>query len=411
MSLRGFNSKGGESTGDREVGESPYPLIETEGELAELIEKLLPEPRYAVDTEFHRERTYYPDLALVQIAWSDGLVLIDPLKVDIAPLAEVLEGDGVAVMHASSQDLEVMLRATGTVPARLFDTQIAAGFIGLRSPSLAALHDQFLGMRLEKGDRLTDWLARPLEPRQLSYAAGDVLHLLEIDAEIRRRLVEENRLVWAEDECELARQKGVTIREPSEAWRRIKEARSLRGSAQKVIRHLAAWREELASKQNRPPRYVVSDLALVSMAQRPPKNSEGFKRIRGFDERQLKVAERERVLEVIREGLNSTLPAPPRNDARDDIRDLRPAVTLIGAWLAQYARDHDLDPALVGSRSDIEELLRGSPDPRLGSGWRKRLVGEPIRRLVAGEVALAFEGDGRISLEERSFTPVSPPPE
>lgn len=381
---------------------SPYPLIETDAELAELINKLRDEPRYAVDTEFHRERTYYPDLALVQIAWSDGLTLIDPTKVEIAPLAEILDSDAVAVMHASNQDLEVLERACGCVPNHLFDTQIAAGFVGMRSPSLASLHDQLLGIRLEKGDRLTDWLHRPLEDRQLKYAAGDVEHLLEIDAELRRRLEDRGRLEWARAECELLRLRGTSAREPAQAWRRIKEARSLRGKAQNVVRHIAAWREELARDQNRPPRYVMSDLAVVAMAQRPPKDVNDFKRIRGLDERQLKVPDRETILRVIEEGRTSPPPPPDPTPSRDDIRDLRPAVALIAAWLAQFARDNDFDPALVGSRSDIEDLLRNAEDPRLGSGWRDRLVGEPIRRLVNGQVALAFEGDGRISLEERS---------
>jgi len=381
---------------------SPYPLIETEKELGELVAILLGEPRYAVDTEFHRERTYYPDLALVQIAWTGGLTLIDPTKVDIAPLAAVLDSDSVAVMHASNQDLEVLERACGTIPSRLFDTQVAAGFVGMRSPSLAALHDQLLGIRLEKGDRLTDWLHRPLEDRQLKYAAGDVEHLLEIDAELRKRLEAAGRLGWAEDECDLLRQRGTSAREPAQAWRRIKEARSLRGKAQNIVRHLAAWREETARQQNRPPRYVMSDLALVVMAQRPPKHTEDFKRIRGLDDRQLKMPDRQAILDVIERSRNSQPPPPDPTPSRDDIRDLRPAVALIAAWLAQFARDNDFDPVMVGSRSDIEDLLRGAADARLGEGWRDRLVGEPIRRLVNGQVALAFEGDGRISLEERS---------
>lgn len=388
---------------------SGYPLLTEPDEVAELVTTLLGEPQYAVDTEFHRERTYFPRLALVQIAWSGGLVLIDPLAVDIAPLEEVMASDAVAVMHASSQDLEVLERACNRIPARMFDTQVAAGFVGMRSPSLASLHDQLLGIRLPKGDRLTDWLQRPLEDRQLAYAAGDVEHLLAIADELRSQLTEKGRLGWAEDECELLRAKGGSTRDPDSAWRRIKEARSLRGSAQKAAWAIAAWRERRAMELDQPPRYVLSDLAVVAMAQRPPKDDNGFKRIRGLDERHLKADDRAELITALATARDAVLPtpAPPRN--RDSDADLRPAVTLVAAWLAQFSNDRALDPALVGSRADIEELLRGTDDARLDHGWRRRLVGEPIRRLVDGEVSLAFDGRGRLALEERSHRPFEVP--
>ncbi len=139
-----------------------HQLVDTAEGFASVLDALRDEPAYAVDTEFHRERTYYPKLALVQIAWRDGLALVDPLAVDIAPLAEILDGPGVAVLHACDQDLEVLDLACGTIPAHLFDTQIAAGFVGMSMPSLSSLYERVLGIRVGKGDRLTDWLARPL---------------------------------------------------------------------------------------------------------------------------------------------------------------------------------------------------------------------------------------------------------
>lgn len=382
-----------------------YPLLTEPAEVDELVATLLEHDYYAVDTEFHRERTYYPRLALVQIAWPGGLTLIDPLAVDIAPLEAVLRSDAVAIMHASSQDLEVLERACGTIPTTLFDTQVAAGFVGMRSPSLASLHDQLLGIRLPKGDRLTDWLQRPLEDRQLAYAAGDVEHLLEIADALRERLVANNRLQWAEDECELVRARSAVTRDPDGAWRRIKEARSLRGKAQNAAWAIAAWRERRAMKLDQPPRYILSDLAVVSMAQRPPKNVDGFHRIRGLDERHLKADDKAEIVAALDAARDVALPVPAPTRSRETDRDMRPAVTLVAAWLAQFASDRNIDPALIGSRSDIEELLRGDDGARLGSGWRQRLVGEPISRLVDGNVAIAFDGNGRLALEERSGRP------
>ena len=146
--------------------------IEDQYRFASLVEQLRDEPLYAVDTEFHRERTYYPRLALVQIAWSTGIALIDPTRVGLGPLQPVLEGSGLAILHAAQQDLEVLARACGTVPVRMWDTQIAASFLGYTTPSLVTLVHGELGHMLPKGDRLTDWFRRPLTDDQKSYAAS-----------------------------------------------------------------------------------------------------------------------------------------------------------------------------------------------------------------------------------------------
>ena len=146
----------------------------------ELVADVAAEECYGFDTEFHTERTYVPNLALIQIAWADKVALVDPLAVDPAPLAQVFGGPGVAVAHAASQDLDVLMAACGTVPATVFDTQIVAGFLGMSTPSLGRLVDAMLGVSPAEGDRLSDWLERPMSERQLSYAVSDVAHLLEL---------------------------------------------------------------------------------------------------------------------------------------------------------------------------------------------------------------------------------------
>ena len=171
-----------------------HELINSRPALDAVVDQLVSEPFYALDTEFHRERTYYPKLALIQIAWRDGLALIDPIALDMAPLTAVLDSDAVAVIHAADQDLEVLELACGTVPKQLFDTQIAAGFVGMSSPSLATLYDKVLGVRVPKADRLSDWLARPLADTQLDYAASDVAHLLDVHDRLAEQLEQRGRL-------------------------------------------------------------------------------------------------------------------------------------------------------------------------------------------------------------------------
>jgi len=384
-----------------------YDYVDTDRQFAEVVSALRNAEAYAVDTEFHRERTYYPRVALVQLKWDDRLVIVDPLAVDLAPFAAVLDGPGVAVMHAAAQDLEVLDRACETGPTVLFDTQVAAGFVGMRSPSLAALHERLLGQRLPKGDRLTDWLRRPLETRQLDYAASDVRHLLEIRERLAEQLADRGRLDWTAAECEQLRVRGRAMRAPDDAWLKIKETRHLRGKARGVARAVAAWRERVAIENDIPPRFVLSDLGVVAVSQRAPTTADELRKIRGVEDRHAKGVQGEALLDAVQIGLSDGSPPHQGANGRRDQASLRPAASLLSAWLAQHAADLDLDPALLGTRADLEALLRGD-ESRLSSGWRADLAGQPIKRLVAGDASLAFEKGGGLVLEERSRLPIEP---
>ena len=373
--------------------------------------RLADEPRYAVDTEFHRERTYAPRLALLQLAWSGGCAVVDPLSVDVAPLRAVLEGPGTAVLHAAGQDLEVLLRACGTVPSSLFDTQVAAGFLGFSTPSLATLLDRVLGLPLPKGDRLTDWLRRPLTTGQLDYAVADVAWLLPVTDALVAELDATGRRPWVEEEVELIRTRSRTMPDPDLAWLRLKEARSLRGRSRGVAAAVAAWRERRAASLDIPARQVLPDLAVLGIAGAMPKSIGALRAVRGVDERHLRGGAGDALLAAVAAGreLPEAATGEPRRDDVD--RDLRPAVALVAAWVAQLGRDLRIDPSLLATRGDLAAFLNGDPDARLASGWRATLIGEPVRRLVEGRAALAFGRDGAgtrggLVLEERSDRPV-----
>ena len=385
---------------------APYRFIATDAELVSALDQLAGEERYALDTEFHRERTYWPKVALLQIAWGDDLVLIDPLEVDLSPLRSLMESDSLAVLHAASQDLEVLELACGAVPRRLFDTQIAAGFLGMSTPSLSALHERELGVQLPKSNRLTDWLERPLKKAQLDYAAADVERLLEIHDALVTQLASLERVEWAAQECEILRSRDRGPREPLEAWRRIKEVRHLKGGALSIARSLAAWRERRAAEIDQPVRFILSDIAIVAIAQAVPTSVDQLAKVRGVDKGVARGAIGERILLAVGEGIDADWRPPRPEKRRDDTRDLRPAVALVAAWVNQLARDQQLDPALLATRADVEALVRGEDDARLASGWRARMAGEPIKRLISGDVALAFE-NGSVVLEERSHRRVS----
>tara|TARA_Y100000992_G_scaffold161328_1_gene108044 strand:+ start:501 stop:1676 length:1176 start_codon:yes stop_codon:yes gene_type:complete len=375
-------------------------VIDDQDALLAIVKELLDVEIFAIDTEFHREKTYYPKLALLQLRWADRIAILDPLDLELTKLAPVFSSNSLAVFHAGSQDLEVLHRATGAVPCNIFDTQIAAGFVGMRTPSLASLHENLLGIKLSKGDRLTDWLQRPLTDSQLEYAASDVRYLLDLYQELISRLGDLDRLTWATAEFDSFLDKRQKSIDPSEAWQRIKEAKHLNKNSRGVAQALAEWREVTAQKNDIPNRYVMSDLALVGLAQRKPTSLGDLRNIRGLDSSQFQGDKGRHLLKIVGRGLNADPPRLLKNHKRPLKPELRPAVTLLSAWLTQIAADKNIDPALLGSRSDIEELLRGESDCKLRQGWRQQEVGEQIDNLLNGKSSLAFD-DGRLVIDKR----------
>ncbi len=388
---------------DGHAGPMESRWISTVSELTALVAELRDEPVFALDTEFHGERTYYPLLALVQCAWSSGIALVDPLAVDVAPLGQLLIGPGLMVSHAGEQDLAIIERATGAVPLRLFDTQVAAGFCGLGQPGLGELVRRVLGIELAKGDQLTDWTRRPLDRRQRAYAAADVEHLLALHEELAGRLRAAGRLEWALDECDELRTRDRSPRDPATAWWRIKGSRRLRGKARGVAQTVGAWRERTARSQDLPPRFVLPELALAGIVQRTPHTDADLRKIRGLDARHLREGKAAEILAALAEGQElptSALRLPP--DGGDLDRSLQPAVTLLLAWCNQLAASLDLAPALLATRADLVEFLRARRG-RLAHGWRHDLVAEPIEHLLAGSAAIGLADSGRrIELIDRA---------
>ena len=374
-----------------------FVWIDEQGAFDELVDAVAKEARYALDTEFHRERTYYPRLALVQIAWTGGIALVDPLAVDIQSLTRLLRSDALAIVHAAQQDLDVLQNACAAVPARLCDTQLAAGFLGYATPSLSSLLSAELKVHVAKGDRLTDWLRRPLTDEQRHYAASDVDHLTELHDRLMDQLDKLGRVEWALEACEELRTRPTGPTDPDDAWLRIKEVRVLKAKSRGVAKAVAAWRERRAMASDIPVRQVLPDLALLGIAQRAPKTVSELMSCRGVDERHSRGRLAEEILAAVAVGARDE-PALPTGEGEELSRHLRPAVTLISAWVGELSRQRKIDSMLVATRSDLVALLRGDADARLAHGWRAELVGEDLRRLVAGHAALSFDGKGGLRL-------------
>ena len=371
-------------------------LVADDDRFGELLDELAGAEAYGLDAEFHGESTYFPRLAVLQVATPTRTAVVDATLVDVSRLRTVLEGPGLMVAHAGEQDLQVLLRATGAIPARMLDTQIAAGFLGFGSPSLAKLVSELLGVRLEKGARMSDWFKRPLTAEQITYAAADVLHLLDLRAVLEERLTAAGRLEWALEDCELHRR----VRQPdvTAAWWRVKGFRQLRGKSRGVAQELAAWREAAAMAADKPARRILADEALVLLAEKPPRSARDMPTSRLFDVRRLSAEHLEGMMAAVARGLElppGALRLPPDTDLPPH---LQPLATLLSAWIAQQARDVSIDGALVATRSDIEAFLRRVPDNRLARGWRADLVGSTVGRIMAGTAAVGYDGNGRLVL-------------
>lgn len=371
--------------------------VADDAHLDEVVDMCTEAGSYSLDTEFHRERTYFPQLALVQVRVADRTFLVDPLACDVRLFGRAFASDALCLVHAAQQDLEVMRQESGQVPSRIYDTQIAAGFLGLSSPSLASLVQMEAGEALPKGDRMSDWLRRPLSDAQRRYAALDVAYLSRIHGSQVKRLSELGRLEWVEAACEDLRRRDHGPADPATAWQRVKDVRTVKRGDRGVAMAVAAWRERRAAELDIPVRRVVSDVALMAIVHARPETVDDLSSIRGLDVRSLGKGGAEAVLAAVREGRERIVEAPESDHEPID-RRMRGVVPLLMAWTAEIARVNSMDPTLLGTRRDVVEFLSGGASARLRNGWRGQMVGQDLDRIVSGRAALAYQSDGSLRL-------------
>lgn len=353
---------------------------------------------YALDTEFHTEGRYYPRLALIQLAVPGRVAVVDATAVDPRGLEPLFGGGGLAVTHAGDRDIDIVERACGARPSRMFDTQVAAGFIGYGTAALGTLLGTFLDITVDKGQRMTDWFRRPLSREQIAYAEADVAHLLDLRAVLEARLAELGRLQWAVEESERL----LRPRTPDDntAWWRLKGSQRLSSPARGPAQELAAWRERTARQADRPVNTILPDDIIIGLAERPPRSAADFPRSRMFDPRKLPAATVREVIASAARGAELRPEDIRRPPERFPPR-LEGLASLIAAWVAQQARNQSIDPALLATRRDIEAFLQDEADCRLRNGWRSEMVGAAVERIASGQAAVAFDGRGSLVLVDR----------
>jgi ribonuclease D len=376
--------------------------------------------KLAMDTEFMGEGRYRTLLCLIQLATPDSsegpaqITVLDPLPEDLdaSELAEVLADPAIqVVVHAGRQDIALMRRRLNTDVTNVFDTQVAAGFVGLGAQSsYDSLLSEVLGVRLAKSASFTRWDTRPLSAEQLGYAREDVVHLLELAGELELRLRELGRLEWAREECQPL-EGSSDERDPDAIFARLPRVAGLGASARPIARELVRWREQTAASADRPVQSVLSDVALMEIAKRKPSSRKELERIRGVGAG-ARHRRAEELVEVVRRA--SQQPPDPRPEQARAVTSRpedAPLVALAEALLRARAREAGLAYELLASRADLQAIIaawrardregtaaasgEGSAsygddgDVRTMRGWRRQLVGEELLALLDGRVSLS----------------------
>jgi ribonuclease D len=379
-------------------------VIETQDKLNALCERLSQAEYVTVDTEFLRERTYWPQLCLIQIAEpgddDDTAAIIDPMAqgLDLAPVFELMANPNVIkVFHAARQDIEIFYHEGGVIPAPLFDTQVAAMVCGHGDQvGYEALVRRLAGSSLDKSSRFTDWSRRPLSDRQLRYALADVTHLRKVYESLSAEIEKSGRADWVLEEMAVLSDPATYVVEPREAWRRLKTRTSNRLFLS-VAREVACWREETAQQRDMPRTRILKDDALLEIAAARPKTRPELERLRLWRRESRKADVATSVLAAVETGERTPAedrPIPP------EVRQALPKggqamVDLLKVLLRARCDMMGVASKLVASVADLEQIAAGELEgAAVMTGWRRKVFGADAERLIRGELALSADSDG-----------------
>jgi len=374
-----------------------HPLITTTEALSDLCARLAKSDFVAVDTEFMRENTYWPELCLVQIANTEEAAAIDPMAegIDLTPLLDLMceNEDVLKIFHAGSQDVEIIVNLTGKTPQPIFDTQIAMMAISQSEQiGYANLVETWIGLTIDKGARFTDWSRRPLSERQIEYAIGDVTHLSAIFPRILKKLIKTGRGGWLDAEMEKLADPANYLTDPNVAWKRIRQP----GRNPQVLgrmKALAAWREAEAQHKNIPRGRIMRDETLADIASHPPKAQADLAKVRGLSAAWKDNDIGKRLMKVLAEA-----EPLPKSEMPEKIKQGAPlgkegalVADLLKLLLKIRAREIDVAPRLLTRADEMEALAAGVRDLPVLQGWRYEVFGKDALDLVEGKLAFAVE--------------------
>ncbi len=376
-------------------------MIKTSTALDSLVDRAAETKCIAIDTEFVWERTYYPTLGIVQVAFSrEEAFVVDVLAFkDFSPFGAILADPGIVkILHDAQQDLTILRRATGAYPQNIFDTRLAAGFAGLSSSlSLSALVREIVGVDLPKTETRSNWLRRPLTKKQIDYAIDDVRYLPDVRAKLLSKAENNGRGAWLAEE--LDRYDIASLYDESnseEQFLRVKGVSRLTPRRKSVLRELASWRERVARERNYPRAWVITDEMLVNLAQRKPQSISELKVVEGITEKMIRRYGVE-IVEAVRTGLAGEIKGAshfPKYGKDDEFLNARVDLSL--AYMKGRSMAEGIDPALLATRAEITALVREGSDAmpedhRLLRGWRWEFMGEKLLDLLSGELVIRLD--------------------
>ena len=372
-------------------------LITTTDELAAFCKPLAETEFIAVDTEFMRERTYWPKLCLAQVAGPDDAAAIDALAdgIDLAPLDALMADPKVLkVFHAARQDLEIFYLRMNKVPQPLFDTQVAAMVCGHgEAASYESLATKLAKAKIDKSSRFTDWSRRPLSERQISYALSDVTHLRVVYEKLQRQLDKTGRLSWIAEEMAVLNDPAIYRADPEQAWRRLKP----RGASPRLLgtlKEVAAWRERTAQRIDIPRQRLLRDEQLLEIASHAPKTIEDLAMTRGLGRGFAEGWQGRELLEAMEKA--RAVPdadLPSRDRPAEQLRAPSAIVDLLRTLLRLKAEQAGVAGRLVASADELDRLAAGRRDVPALKGWRREVFGADAVDLIEGRLALALSGD------------------
>ncbi|VAW50644.1 Ribonuclease D [hydrothermal vent metagenome] len=379
-----------------------FILIETSNDMDAMLDHITNQPIIAVDTEFQRETTYYPKLALVQIATDSNVICIDPVAFDAKPaLKEILLNKNIEkVFHACSQDMEVLYYYLGETPDNIYDTQIANAFLSDHHQiGYAALVENELGIQLDKSQTRTNWLQRPLTEKQIQYAGDDVLYLYQLHNILDDKLQQAGRKSWFTEECSNLRDNQNNFQvDVKKLWRRVKGATKLSQNTLIIVQYIAEWREQLAQQKDRIRRKILTDTILIQLAFDKPETINYLDPIiisRDRSQYQLNENEKQQLIEIIQSAQQA--PESEWPDNRFSVLDNQQKAELknLQQLVNDKAEELSLSSAIISSRKDLENLiLINSTESETGAspidaklnivqGWRLRCIGQQLLDRVA----------------------------
>ncbi len=387
-------------------------IITKSSDLAVFCSSLSNHEFITIDTEFLREKTYYPKLCLVQLSGPDkNAQAIDPLVegLDLTPLFDLLANENVLkVFHSGRQDLEIFYNMTGKVVSPIFDTQIAAMVCGYGdSVGYEKIVRQVTGGEIDKSSQFTDWSVRPLSEKQTTYALGDVTHLCDVYLSLRDELEKRGRTEWLYQEEEVLKDPATYENDPYKVWKRIK-IRSPKSKSLVILKELAAWRELHAQKKDIPKSWVIRDDTLADMASQAPQNPKQLAKIRNVSKETAEGKMGVQLLKVIKEALETPKEEWPRVKRKEHLSsDILAVIDVLKMLLKVQSAKHDVAPKIIASASDLEEIaLDDEADVPALRGWRKDIFGQDALALKHGSLSIGLKNGNIVKFEVTEDTEV-----